>query len=92
MASGALHRWNALVAELNGRPLVGTPGIRDVDHPCEEYDGKGYNGRGECMSDGHYECNRCSRLSPLAYRFTEYGAAGRLDRIRLLRLARRVTA
>lgn len=60
--SEALNRWYALVSELNGRPLVGTPGIRDVDHPCEEYDGKGYDGRGRCDSDGHYECVNCSHL------------------------------
>lgn len=82
-------RWNALVAEVNGRALVGTVGVRDIEHPCEGYDGAGYDGHGRCLSDGHYECTSCSHLSPAAPRFLEYGAPGRLDRIRLRRGARR---
>lgn len=62
--SGLAARWNALYAEVNGRPPVGTLGVRDSEFPCEEYDGKGYDGNGLCMSDGHYECRRCSHLSP----------------------------
>jgi len=45
------------------------------------------NGRrgatGRCASDGHYECARCSHLSPEADRFTR-DRDGRADRLRLL--------
>lgn len=83
--SGLAARWNALVAEVNGRPLIGTPGVRDIENPCAAFDGLGYDGTGDCLSDGHYVCTDCSLLSPNAPRFLDYGAAGRLDRIRLLR-------
>jgi hypothetical protein len=62
--SGLAARWNALCAEVNGHPPIGTPGVRDVEFPCAEYDGLGYDGDGRCDSDGHYECVRCSHLSP----------------------------
>ncbi len=49
---------------------------------CDLYDGRGYNGRGDCRSDGHYACLRCSRLAPTAPRFTETDV-GRGERLRL---------
>jgi hypothetical protein len=76
--SGLAGRWNALVAEVNGMPLVGTPGVRDVEHPCAEYDGLGQYGDGLCLSDGHYECRNCSHLSPDAPQMSgiKNGASG----------------
>jgi hypothetical protein len=65
--------WAAMVAELNGRTFVGMPGVRDPDHPCEEYqptedaDFLGVwltaPGDGACDSDGHYLCGGCRNLS-----------------------------
>lgn len=66
--SGVAARWNALVAEVNGLPPDGTPGVRDVDFPCAEFDGPGYTGSGRCDSDGHYLCRRCSLPSPEGFR------------------------
>ena len=79
--------WEVLRRSVNDEPpLFGTVGVRDPDYPCESFDGRGYNGHGRCQSDGHYMCEECSELSSDASRFEEnYGAAGRLDRIRLLR-------
>jgi len=91
VASGLAARWNALYAEVNGRPMVGTPGVRDIENPCEVFDGMGYDGGGDCHSDGHYLCDDCSRLSPDAPRFSQYGTAGRLHRIRLSRSSRGAT-
>ena len=85
--------WESLSRALNGRPpFEGAPGVRSPDAVCEAFDGKGYDGHGECMSDGHYLCGECSDLSPDAPRFHEYGAAGRLDRIRLRALTARTRA
>lgn len=82
--------WANLIERLNGRAgFIGTAGVRDPEHPCEVFDGEGYDGGGDCLSDGHYLCVECSELSPDAPRFQEYGAAGRLDRIRALRLTQR---
>lgn len=66
-----------------GVALLGRPGFRDPDGRCDEFDGKGYDGKGTCHSDGHYLCDECSHLSPSAPRFTEYGRDGRKDRLRL---------
>lgn len=76
----------------------GTPGVRSAEYPCEEFDGRGYDGGGKCHSDGHYLCTECSQLSPEAPRFVEpYAGPGghrrrffglalaRLDRIRAYR-------
>lgn len=63
--------WAALVAEVNGRPLDGTPGIRDINAPCELFDGKEPDGSGTCWSDGHYLCRECSHLSRESSRFDE---------------------
>jgi len=69
---------------VNGeRGLLGVPGVRDPDGVCEGFDGEGYNGRGTCLSDGHYLCVECSELAPDAPRFQEPGRAGRVDRLRL---------
>jgi hypothetical protein len=72
--------WRAL----KGPNWVGRPGYRDYGEArCEMFDGKGYNGKGTCNSDGHYLCTECSHLSPSAPRFVEHGRDGRRDRLRL---------
>lgn len=55
--------WAALVAEVNGRPLAGTPGVRDIGAPCELFDGIEPDGSGDCHGDGHWLCDECSHLS-----------------------------
>jgi hypothetical protein len=41
--------------------------VRDVEFPCEEFDGEGdVDDWGLCESDGHYLCTQCSHLSPEA--------------------------
>ena len=79
----ALVDWENLRRFVNAEPpLFGEPGVRDPDNVCESYDGKGYDGRGDCDSDGHYECTNCSLLSPDAPRFSQ-DRGGRADRLRL---------
>ncbi len=76
-------KWDALFRTLNRLPgNFGAPGVRDPDAVCEAFDGDGYDGTGDCSSDGHYMCTECSKLSSDAPRFIQYGAQGRLDRIR----------
>jgi hypothetical protein len=68
-----LEAWRLLEAEVNGRQVVGMPGVRDPEHPCEEYvptedaDLLGLwitaEGSGSCDSDGHYLCGGCRQLS-----------------------------
>lgn len=65
--------WRALLAELNGRPLDGTLGIRDVDAPCYEFEPYGQPnehspGEGACETDGHYLCVECKHISLRAVR------------------------
>lgn len=84
--------WACLVAEVNGRTFVGQPGVRDPEYPCEEFDGRGYDGSGQCDSDGHYMCVECSNLASDAPRFQEYGRDGRADRLRLFWRRRRAPA
>lgn len=79
----ALIDWGELIANVNGRTFLGQAGVRDPEHICEDFDRKGYDGSGQCWSDGHYLCVHCSELSPEAPRFTEHGVAGRADRLRL---------
>jgi len=73
-------------------PRLGTVGVRDPDYPCDMFDGHGYDGHGRCRSDGHYLCTECSELSPDAERFTDYGASGRLDRLRARAFTRELRA
>lgn len=80
-----MSQWSELVASVNGRTTLGQVGVRDPEHPCDVFDGRGFDGSGDCYSDGHYLCDECSQLAPDAPRFLQYGAAGRLDRIRLRR-------
>ena len=91
--------WEVLRRSVNGEHgYEGTPGVRSPEYPCELFDGRGYDGSGDCHSDGHYLCTECSQLSPDAPRFVEpyagpsghrrrfFGRAiGRLDRIRAYR-------
>jgi hypothetical protein len=79
----ALLAWDELVHHVNGRTTLGMVGVRDPENVCEAFDGAGYDGRGDCRSDGHYVCEECSHLSPEAERFTQYGRDGRRDRLRL---------
>lgn len=52
--------WLPLLAALNGQPLDGTPGVRDVDALCEHFDPvDDPDGRGDCSTDGHYLCAEC---------------------------------
>ena len=40
---------------------LGTPGVRDPDHPCDMFSpGKPTNGG--CQGDGHHLCGECSLL------------------------------
>ena len=39
---------------------VGIPGVRDADHPCEEFTPGAPTG--DCSSDGHYMCAECVHL------------------------------
>lgn len=78
----ALHAWAELVANVNGRTVLGQVGVRDPDGVCEEFDGRRYDGSGGCHSDGHYLCIECSHLSPDAPRFHQ-DRDGRADRLRL---------
>lgn len=80
--STVLTQWNELHAFANGTTTVETVGVRDPENPCDAFDARGYDGDGDCASDGHYLRTECSRLSPDAPRFHEHGARGRLDRIR----------
>lgn len=80
----ALQQWKDLVRFVNeAPPRFGMPGVRDPDYPCESFDGKNYDGTGDCKSDGHYLCKECSQLSPEAPRFVEHGHQGRGERLRL---------
>lgn len=82
--TSALATWEDLRRFVNGEPpllVFGAPGVRDPDHVCEAFNGKGYDGSGSCDSDGHYLCDECSHLSPKAPRFENEG--GRGDRLRL---------
>lgn len=79
--SDALARWDALIRFVNERPgLFGEVGVRDPEHVCGLFDGKGYDGTGGCLSDGHCLCTECSQLSPKAPRFAEHDG-GRRDRL-----------
>lgn len=73
--------WRELEANANDRSFFGQTGVRDPDNVCEAFDGRDYDGSGDCLSDGHYLCLECSRLSPEAPRFSE--RAGRAMRLRL---------
>jgi len=76
------ERWDRLERFVNGRPeRVGEPGVRDPEYRCDGFDGLGYQGRGDCMSDGHYLCVECSEMSPDSPQF--YDRDGRRDRLLL---------
>jgi hypothetical protein len=65
--------WAELMADINGKRLFGQRGVRDPEHPCEEFepvpdiDWLGLRlaapGTGHCDSDGHYLCGGCRNLS-----------------------------
>jgi hypothetical protein len=56
--SDALQRWAWLVAEVNGRAVLGQPGMRDPDAPCDDFNPG--TPSGECRTDGHYMCDECT--------------------------------
>lgn len=58
MDESALQRFSWLVHEVNGRSVVGMPGVRDPEHPCEAFS-PGKPG-GTCLTDGHYLCDECA--------------------------------
>ncbi len=92
MNEGVSVRWKRLVRFVNDRSeLIGEVGVRDPEYRCAGFDGEGYDGRGDCQSDGHYMCVECSLLSPDSPRFEDYSHDGRRDgrRDRLLLFWRR---
>jgi hypothetical protein len=79
-----MERWDDLIRYVNnGPPRFGAEGVRDPENPCVDFDARGYQGDGRCLSDGHYMCDECSHLSPDAPRFHQHGRDGRRDRLRL---------
>jgi len=40
----------------------GTPGLRDPDNPCHEFDAGA--SAGDCETDGHYLCRKCRHRNP----------------------------
>lgn len=42
-----------------GMPLVGTPTVRDVDGPCEDFWPGEPEMANSCEGDGHYMCEEC---------------------------------
>jgi hypothetical protein len=49
-------RW---LTKPRGRIPDGTPGIRDVDHPCEMFEPGHGCWLNDCQGDGHYLCQEC---------------------------------
>lgn len=60
----ALQRFSWLVHEVNGRQVVGMPGVRDPENPCEAFQ-PGKPG-GTCETDGHYICDECTERATCA--------------------------
>jgi hypothetical protein len=68
--------WRDLLSELNGRAPDGTPGVRDVDAPCDVYQPVDLpmdaDASGDCETDGHYLCadgrSVCRHISERALR------------------------
>lgn len=57
---GPLDGWAELVAQVNGRTLVGMRGVRDPDCPCEGFvPGEPSGSEHGCSTDGHYLCDEC---------------------------------
>lgn len=58
----ALARWGVLVAYVNDRPIMGMPGVRDPEYPCEGFSPgePERHGWGACETDGHYMCDECT--------------------------------
>jgi hypothetical protein len=63
--ASALLLWAMLEASVNGRSLIGTPGVRDPEAPCEQFS-PGRNA-GLCETDGHYLCDECSECVPRCF-------------------------
>lgn len=61
-AVDALDRWSWLVAEINGRAIVGQPKVRDPEYPCDDFAPGTPNG--DCATDGHYLCGGCVNAHP----------------------------
>lgn len=64
----ALDRWNQLVAAVNGRSILGSPGVRDPDAPCSAFHPGEPLEDGDCDTDGHYLCRECRHISLVAIR------------------------
>ena len=56
------ERWSWLVAEVNGRGVVGMPGVRDPENICDEFYPGEPQENNSCDGDGHYMCSECSKL------------------------------
>ncbi len=59
----AYEKLRAAIGRFAANCPDAVPGVRDVDAPCEHFDGLDPDGSGDCMSDGHHLCRECSRLS-----------------------------
>lgn len=59
-----MREWDELVAFVNNRTLIGTAGHRDsgADN-CTAFAPGAPDTFGNCESDGHYMCAKCSNLS-----------------------------
>jgi len=60
--------WQYLIASVNGRSMMGQPGVRDPEYPCDEFV-PGLPGNGHCDTDGHYMCAECSVMSRQAVEY-----------------------
>lgn len=60
--STALERWSWLTAEVNGRAVLGMPGVRDPESPCDEFFPGKPSATNTCNGDGHYMCEECSKM------------------------------
>lgn len=55
--------WNELYAFVNGG-IIGSPGLRDPDAPCEDYEPENAVVASDCCGDGHYLCvEDCKRFT-----------------------------
>ena len=55
----SLAAWDQLVAEVNGRTMLGMDGVRDPGSLCDAFTTG--TPTGDCETDGHYLCDECER-------------------------------
>lgn len=66
MNSDVIRRWNLLYQYVNSISVVGSPGLRDPEYPCEFFKPDGditVEVLHECFGDGHYMCKECLNLT-----------------------------